>query len=307
MQFGHGIRALWSLVWHVAAPTVVVVAEHVINTANIDQWSDEITFPVVAERSIAYANATNDPIAAHLNGTLAPPVFAVVPALADLAQATMFVVPDELKMRILHGEQDFRFHRAIVPGETLKVRSKVIGIHGKSSGVVVTTIAETRDEADQLVNEQYFAGFFRGGNWPHEAGAPAPEHTFDAALRDRPADFVVEQKFDADQTFRYAEPAGDPMPIHTDDAIAKAMGLPGIILHGLCTMAFTSHAVLSQVAPEHPERLKRLAVRFASPGRPGQVMTTSIWNTGGGILKFESVNNEGQTLIKDGLAEIEGV
>ena len=37
-------------------------------------------------------------------------------------------------------------------------------------------------------------------------------------------------------------------------------------------------------------------------------MTTSIWNTGRWprVYKFESANNEGQILIKDGLAEIEG-
>lgn len=282
------------------------MSEHVFDTEGIGRWSDEITFPVEVERSTAYALATNDPITAHLDGTLAPPVFAVVPALSDLAETTMFAVPDELMLRILHGEQDFRFHRAIVPGETLKVRSKVIGIHGKSSGVVVTTLAETRDAQQELISEQYFAGFFRGGNWPHEAGTPAPQHAFDETLRWRPADFVVEQKFDADQTFRYAEPAGDPMPIHLDEEIAKSMGLPGIIMHGLCTMAFNSHAVLCQAAPNHPERLKRLAVRFAAPGRPGQVMTTSIWNTGDGVYRFESVNDEGQVLIKDGLAEIEG-
>lgn len=291
--------------------TVEFMTEHVFDTGSIGQWSDEITFPVEADRSIAYAMATNDPTPQHLDGTLAPPVFAVVPALQDLAGTTMAAVPDELMLRILHGEQDFRFHRPIVPGETLKVRSKVAGIHGKSSGVVVTTIGETRDEQGELVNEQYFVGFFKGGDWPHEAGIPAPEHAFDETLRSRLADFVIEQKFDDDQTFRYAEPAGDPMPIHTDDEFARSMGLPGIIMHGFCTLAFASHALLSQFAPEHPERIRRLAARFATPGRPGQVMTSSFWTTGTAssrnVYTFESTNNEGQILIKDGLAEIEGV
>jgi acyl dehydratase len=276
------------------------------DTDAVGRWTEETAFAVPVERAIAYANATNDPIAAHVDGTLAPPVFAVVPTLPVLAQVTLSAVPEALAMRILHGEQDFRFHRPIEPGEALKVRAKVVGIHGKSSGVVVTSVAETRDRDDKIVNEQYFSGFFRGGEWPHEAGEAAPGHSFDEALRGRAADFVVEQKFDLDQTFRYAEPAGDPMPIHLDDDFAKKMGLPGIIMHGLCTMAFTSHAVLANVAPANPERMKRLAVRFSAPGRPGQVMTTSIWRAGNGILRFESVNDEGQILIKDGLAEIEG-
>jgi len=47
-----------------------------------------------------------------------------------MAERTMSVVPDELMMKILHGEHDFRFHRPIEPGEKLTSRAKVVGIHG---------------------------------------------------------------------------------------------------------------------------------------------------------------------------------
>ena len=106
----------------------------------LDQWAGEQEFKVERLQTIAYAKATNDPIAAHLDGTYAPPVFAVVPVTAIMADATMSVVPDDLMLRILHGEHDFRFHRPIVPGEVLTVRAKPIGIEGKESGVVVTTL-----------------------------------------------------------------------------------------------------------------------------------------------------------------------
>lgn len=284
------------------------MTEHDCHPEVIGAWSDEIEFTVERDRAIDYARATNDPIAQHLDGRYAPPVFAVVPPFNYLAETTMAAVPDELMLRILHGEQDFRFVRPLIPGETVTSRTKVAGIHGKDSGVVVTTLAETRDSAGDLVNEQYFVGFFRGGVWPHEAGEPAPRHDFDESLRGRRADFVVEQKFDEDQTYRYAGPAGDPMPVHLDDEFAKSMGLPGIIIHGLCTQAFVSHAVLTQVALDDPARLKRLAVRFSKPARPGQVMTTSIWHSGStgerDIYSFESASDSGEPLIKDGLAEI---
>ena len=45
----------------------------------VGQWSDEQEFKVEAERIKQYAEATNDPIPQHVNGELAPPVFAVVP------------------------------------------------------------------------------------------------------------------------------------------------------------------------------------------------------------------------------------
>ncbi len=56
------------------------------------------------------------------------------------------------------------------------------------------------------------------------------------------------------------------MPIHLDDALAKSVGLPGIIVHGLCTMAFTSWAVVQSVAAGDSTRLKRLAGLLRDPG-----------------------------------------
>ena len=50
---------------------------------------------------------------------------------------------------------------------------------------------------------------------------------------------------DAGLTKRYAQASGDPNPIHTDPDFAKSVGLPGVILHGLYSMA--------QVARAHTE------------------------------------------------------
>ncbi|TSD95988.1 dehydratase [Skermania sp. ID1734] len=279
------------------------------NLDRLDVWGEEQKFEVDRDRTIAYAEATNDPIAQHLDGTYAPPVFAVVPAMVMMADATMSVVPDELMLRILHGEHDFRLYRPIVPGETLTVRAKPVGIEGKSSGVVVTTLLETRDSQGELVNEQYFIGFFRGGKFDGSLGVTSPEHGFDEALRDRAPDYTVAQTFDADQTFRYSEPAGDPMPIHLDDEFAKAMGLPGIIIHGLCTIAFTSHALINQFGEGDPTKLKRLAVRLTKPARPSETITTTVWRRddvdGRQVYAYETAGDEspGKFVITDGLAE----
>lgn len=273
----------------------------------LDVWTDTVEFAVERDRTVAYALATNDPIAAHRDGTLAPPVFAVVPAMTMMADATLGIVPDDLMFRILHGEHDFRFHRPIKPGETLAVRAKPIGIEGKPSGVVVTTLIETSDDGGDLVNEQYFVGFFRGGSFDGSRGEPTPAHAFDERLAVQPPEAVVTSAFDLDQTFRYAEPAGDPMPIHLDDEFARTMGLPGIIMHGLCTNAILSHVLIEHAASGDPTRLTRLAVRFSKPGIPGDTMTTSIWRDldepDGRRYRFESTNSEGEHLVRDGLAE----
>src|SRR5689334_22299685 len=98
---------------------------HVFNTDRIGVWSDPVEFAVTRDRAVAYAEGTNDRIAKHLDGTFAPPVFAIVPPFAIMADTTLYAVPDELIMRILHGEQDMRFHRPIVAGDRLTCRAKV--------------------------------------------------------------------------------------------------------------------------------------------------------------------------------------
>ncbi|WP_028643342.1 MaoC/PaaZ C-terminal domain-containing protein [Nocardioides sp. URHA0020] len=42
---------------------------------------------------------------------------------------------------------------------------------------------------------------------------------------------------------RYAEASGDHNPIHQDDAVATSVGLPGVIAHGMYTMALAASAV----------------------------------------------------------------
>ncbi|WP_245745854.1 MaoC/PaaZ C-terminal domain-containing protein [Nocardia altamirensis] len=273
-------------------------------------WGGQEMFTADRARTIAYAAATNDPIRQHTDGVYAPPVFAVVPIMVPMADAAMSVVPDDLMLRILHGEHDFRFHRPIQPGETLEVRARPIGIEGKSSGVVVTAHIETHSrDAGDLVNEQFFVGFFRGGVFDGRRGEPSPAHGFDEQLRAREPDFTMAHTFDADQTFRYADAAGDPMPIHLDDDFAKAMGLPGIIIHGLCTIAMLSHGLITRVSPDDPARLKRLAVRLSSPAFPGQTVTTAVWATsshdGRDRYLFETWSDSDKFVIKDGLAEFE--
>src|SRR5687768_11141067 len=42
---------------------------------------------------------------------------------------------------------------------------------------------------------------------------------------------------------RYAEASGDHNPIHQDEEVARGVGLPGVIAHGMYTMALAARAV----------------------------------------------------------------
>ncbi len=41
----------------------------------------------------------------------------------------------------------------------------------------------------------------------------------------------------------YADASGDHNPIHQDEAVAASVGLPGVIAHGMYTMALAARAV----------------------------------------------------------------
>jgi acyl dehydratase len=270
----------------------------------IGKPGDPVSFDVERDRIQAYAAATNDTIAAHAAGDLAPPVFAIVPAFQAAGMASLQVIPSELLGAILHGEQDFHFSRPIEPGMKLATVATPIGMRQRSSGVTVVTKADTREAGGELLVEQYMTTFVRGAQGATDVGEEAPPHRFDEALRERDPDAEVSQTFDADQTFRYAEASGDPMQIHLDEEFAKSVGLPGIIIHGLCTMAFTSVAAIEHACPDDPARLKRLAVRFASIALPEQTITTRIWDVGDSSYAYETANDAGAVVIKYGWAKV---
>jgi acyl dehydratase len=275
--------------------------------AGLDVWSDEETFEVTRDRLVEYAEATNDPIAAHRNGDVANPVFAIVPVFESLLIPAVDVMPVELIPRVVHGEQDFHFRRAIKPGDKLVSRGKMTGYEGLDNGTRATIVLECRTEDGELVNEQYVTTFVRGFNAGKKIGELSPSHKFDPALREQAPVAKLVQHFDEDQTFRYAPAAGDPMPIHLDEDIAKDAGLPGIIGHGLCTMAFTSWAVLTEVGGSDVNRLKRFAVRFSKMVIPGDDLETRIWKVksenGVTTYAFETARGD-EFVITDGLAEI---
>src|ERR687898_1788883 len=76
---------------------------------------------------------------------------------------------------------------------------------------------------------------------------------------------------------RYAGASGDFNPIHIDPEFARAVGLPGNILHGLYTMAQVARAH-TDAAGGDPRALKRPFVELRGLGPPEQeiVVTATL-------------------------------
>jgi acyl dehydratase len=260
----------------------------------IGRPGEEQQYLVTQEALDRYAAATDD-----LPGG---PVFAILPVWETIPSASKSVEPDEeVRKRIVHYEQDMLLHRPIEAGMTLLSRATPVALLGRPNGTSLVIKTETRADDGQLVNEQYVTEFFRGVATAESVGERAPAHRLDAN-GDAPLAEVAYRVAD-DQTHRYAEASGDHFAIHLDDDFARAVGLPGRIVHGLCTMAFAGRAVLEASGVDDPTCVRRLAVRFSAPLFPGETVTTRVWESDGGY-GFEAVNDEGKPVIKDGRAEL---
>ncbi len=229
------------------------------------------------------------------------PVFAIVPASPAIRQASRAVASDDIRSRVVHYEQDFVLHRPLAPGTTVVSRATPVAVLARPNGTSVVVHVETRAEDGELVNEQYVTEFFRGVEAPESAGERAPDHRLEVD-----GDPLAEVTYPIadDQTVRYAEASGDRFAIHLDDEFARSVGLPGRIVHGLCTMAFTGRAVLEAVGVDDPLAIRRLAVRFSSPLFPGDRLTTRVWRLGDSAYGFDAAGSDGTQVIKDGRAEL---
>jgi acyl dehydratase len=240
----------------------------------------------------AYAAATDD--------VAGGPVFAIVPVWKAIAPASEAVAAGDVRRFVVHYEQDILLHRPLETGMRVVSRAMPVALLPRPNGTSLVIKTETRDEDGELANEQYVTEFFRGVHAEDAVGERAPDHRLDAD--DDPAaesTYLVSE----DQTVRYAAASGDDFAIHLDDDFARGVGLPGRIVHGLCTMAFAGRAVLEAAGIEDPRAVKRIAVRFSAPLFPGESVTTRVWNVKGGF-GFESVNPQGTAVLKDGRLEL---
>jgi acyl dehydratase len=273
-------------------------------------WTEEFTAEVTASQTVAYAQATNEHDPRVLSGEVASPMFATVPVRPAVRAAFAQAMPEGLPPTVprLAGEQDMHLHRPIVPGRPVRCRARFLGIGPKSSGTTLTYQVEMREAGGALLNEQYMTTFLPGVRWPEEVGAGAPGWPVAAEVRERPPTATIVQRFDSDQTFRYAAASGDPSRWHLDDAVARAAGLPGIIIHGLCTMAFLGRAIADSAAGGDLCRVSRLSVRFSRPMFPGSEMTTRIWAAGpfaaASVFACEAIRSDGERVITNGRAEV---
>ena len=106
---------------------------------------------------------------------------------------------------------------------------------------------------------------------------------------------------------RYAGASGDFNPIHWSERFATGVGLPGVIAHGMYSMAIAARMVAGWAGD--PAAVKRLKVRFSAMIEPGQTLTAKgeVAEVDGSrvLVRFFAEDEKGEKVLNKGEAELE--
>lgn len=258
---------------------------------------------------VMYAEATDadsDRYDPESDNPIAHPIFPV--RLLHDALGQMIMDPDLNAdvLRLVHGEQDMRFHRHLRPWDLAAPRAEIDEIVEKSSGYLVNVRQRLMVDGEETT--EVISGLFIRKPKSDDGGAPKKKESKPADDAEHEVLYTSKQVVSDDQPARYAAASLDDNPIHLDEEIAKSAGHPSVILHGLCTMAFAANALVEGPCDGNPDRLDRLKVRFSKPVLPGWELTTEIWEESkeGGATTYglRVVNQDGVPVITNAIAEI---
>ena len=208
------------------------------------------------------------------------PALKTVPTMATvLTRMTVLKDSGFDYTKVVHGEQRLDLHRPLPPQGELIASSRVTEAYdkGPGKGAVIYTETKVDSAADgRPMFTLHSTTFARGdGGFGGPAGSgPAPH-----VLPERKPDDSVTLETRKDQALLYRL-NGDRNPLHADPTLAKRVGFPAPILHGLCTYGTACRAILGRVAKYDHTRITGFDVRFSSPVYPGESIATDFWVDG---------------------------
>lgn len=258
-----------------------------------------------ADTGAALARAIRDDNPRYLDGSALPPTAIATEAYRTQFAAMVELVPESVFSAArsgVHGQHDLVLHRPLVPGESLHTMVETHSARPSKGNLRITLLHRTYDEEEQLVAEQWWTTVMLGTT-AEPTGPDLPDHgTTDL---DRAPPTAEESVYiDRQMARRYAEVSGDFSGHHFDVAAARRSGYDKPFLHGLCTMALCARAAVRRVGGGDPDRLRRLAVRFATPAFLDQELVVGLHPLGQeGRFALEGTCGQ-DTVIRNGVAEL---
>ena len=257
-------------------------------------------FIVTADHARAWAAATagEGAVAVDVDDTM-PPMMSVAFSYPVVGAVLFDPLLGVDMMRMLHGEQEMRFHAPVKIGDTVTTTATLASMAVARSGESLVVDIRSLNQHGHVVVDTRASLFMRGSRQRDAHDRDRSDRAAEAAAFDAlPAGFVSDVGVAADQARRYADASGDHNPIHLDDDVAKQAGLPGCILHGLCVMAFV-HDVVARHGV-----VRRLSVRFNRPVLVGDRLRIEGRHKDNGMIAVRVRNQAGIDVLVGVVAEL---
>ena len=282
----------------------------VLTTDDVGLSSIAKTTLISTRFAMAYAAGINDSNPSYFDD-LAPGGVNVHPAIAFALQWASRFRPDQApNLRAapygVHASTDLRIYRPFQTGEAITTQGKTIQKRQLRPGVYNVDRYRMTASDGKLVAELYYNGITRG------ATLDGP----DAVVEEEPAWPELSSSSETvlwrevlpiglHAAQQYTECAQIYNPIHTEPSVAKAAGLPDIILHGSATKAISLSAVINRCFDADSSRVTRLC---------GQLRGMVLMNTAIAVeamaeevvdgekrILFRTVTQDGQPAIRNGI------
>ena len=264
---------------------------------------------ITAHESIYYGLAYNEDNDAYFDnrrpgGIIAPPMYAVNYASGPIGNMLFDQETGMNVMMMVHYSHEMEWLLPVKPGDKITTEGKISGIEIKERGGILAMELVAKNQDGKVVVRSVGEFFDRS------AGSGKPDGKKEEKMVPGEILWTNEMKVRNGQTYIYAEPSGDHNVIHIDNDFAVKVGLPGIILQGLCTMAFTHKSFVDHcTGPDRdPMKLRKMKVRFSRPVLPGQTLSFQGFKIGAaeGGTKYGIIvkNNEGADVLRDAWALI---
>ena len=250
-----------------------------------------------------FAEATLDDSPFARQGRLVPPCLLATQSFRAQYAAINQLVPESIFAAArsgVHGEHELLVHRVVGSEERLRVFVETHSARPAGDNLRVTLRHLIHDDRDELVAEQWWTTVLLGTT-AEPTGPRPPDRSFSGSGITPLAEH--EMSVDEVMARRYAEVSGDFSEHHFSVGGARRSGFDAPFLHGLCTMALCVNTANALAAGGDPGRIRRVAVRFATPVFLGRRMRVQVFGPPDGPFRFEATSG-GQTVIRNGLLEL---
>jgi len=216
----------------------------------------------------------------------------------------------------VHASHDLVIHRPPRAGDRLTITATVADVVPRRSGALVLMRFDTVDADGEPVTTTTYGSLYRGVRVTDTtATRPSPDRRAAETLRSGPdgesenpdgksenPDVAWHESVTvaASAAHVYTECARIWNPIHTDETVARAAGLPGIILHGTATLALCISRVVSRELGGDPAGIHGVRARFTGMVKLPSTFVVRVAQPAERRISFDAVDDGGRPILSQG-------